>query len=500
MTSPARATQNKTERDLPTPFPPGDEVGSYKWKAMITVAVGILMATMDASITNIAFPTLTRVFHADLTSVMWVSVAYILVSTSSMLILGKVSDLVGRRRVYTLGMMLFTMGLIACSLARGVGELILYRCFQGLGAAMMVSCGTAIVTEAFPVREMGRGIGLLGISVSLGFIVGPILGGFLLHWMDWRSIFWVRAPVAFLSLLLGAFLLKRDGLAVRHGRLDVAGALTSSAGLFSLVYGISRLKDVGLFSPWVLGLVGAGLFFLTLFVAVERRAEDPILDPVLFRNRTFRNATLSLLLLFVAAPPFILLMPFYLIDGIGLSPSGAGLLLTANSVATIVFGPVSGVLSDRYGPHLFASGGAMAITAAFGCMLLFNLHTPIGMIVLVLILLGLGIGMFQAPNNSMIMGTAPREKLGTASALIATLRQVGLSLGMALAGTLYAARSLLYEQRWLERGVAGGEAAKLSIPQAFHDTLIYSICLGTGVILFSLVGGGRLVGRKKSLK
>jgi EmrB/QacA subfamily drug resistance transporter len=462
---------------------------SYRWKALITVAVGTLMATMDASITNIAFPVLTRVFRTDLTTVIWISLAYILISTSSMLILGKLGDTFGRKRIYVTGMLLFTVGLTACSLADGIGELILYRCIQGLGAAMSISCGTAIVTEAFPVKDTGRALGLLGISVSLGFIIGPVLGGFLLHWVDWRSIFYVRAPIAFFSLLLALFLLERDEVRIGPVSLDLSGALTSAGGIFCLVFGISRVKELGILSPLAWGWMIGGLLLILAFTLVERRAQDPVIALTLFRNKTFLNATLALFLTFISAPPFILVMPFYLMQGIGLTPSEAGVLLAVNAMATIVCGPISGTLSDRYGAPRFAVAGATATTASFLFMLGFDLQTAKGTIVAVLILLGVGIGMFQAPNNSLIMGSVPRNRLGTASALIATLRQVGLSLGMALAGTLYSYRVMIYEKELGRQGLSSSEAARSAIPAAFHDALALSILLGFLVILFSLLQG-----------
>jgi MFS family permease len=211
---------------------------TYKWKALLTVALGTIMATMDASITNIAFPVLTKVFQADLTTVVWVTVAYILVSTSTMLIIGKIGDLMGRKKIYSLGMGIFTLGLLACSVAQTVGQLIFFRALQGVGAAMTVSTSTAIVTEAFPRNEVGRGIGFLGMSVSVGFIIGPILGGFLLDWLDWRSIFYVRAPVSLVGFILALFLLKMDQVRGGGLKLDLMGTLTSSAGIFSFVFGI----------------------------------------------------------------------------------------------------------------------------------------------------------------------------------------------------------------------------------------------------------------------
>lgn len=467
----------------------GGGADNYKWKALITTAIGSFMATMDMSITNVAFPTLTRVFNADLTTVMWVTLAYILVSTSFLLILGKISDIVGRKTVYSLGMLVFMLGLIGCSLAQNIGQLILFRCFQGFGAAMNVSCGTAIVTEAFPHQETGRGLGLMGIFVSLGFIIGPVLGGFLLDWLDWRSIFYVRVPVSLLAFILGVVLLKRDRRAARTVRLDFMGALTSSLGIFCLVYGVGRSNESGLLSTSTLLWVVSGVLLLILFTRLQRITQNPIVDLSLFRNRTFLVASLSLFLTFVSAPAFILIMPFYLMEGIGLPPSEAGFLLAVNSVAAIVCGPISGTLSDRFGAERFAAAGAAVTVAAFLLMMFFNTYTGMTAIVLVLILLGAGIGMFHAPNNSMIMRSVPRNHLGTASALLGTLRQVGVSLGMAFAGALYASRLAIHQTKWMLQGAEGSDAIRHAIPLAFHETLLFSIVLGTVVIVLSLVKG-----------
>jgi EmrB/QacA subfamily drug resistance transporter len=464
-----------------------DHPDNYKWKALFTTAMGALMTTMDFSITNIAFPTLTRIFEIEITTVMWVTLAYVLVSTSAMLILGRISDIVGRKIVFGAGMLIFTAALICCSLARSVEQLIVFRCFQGLGAAMNVSCGTAIVTEAFPARETGRGLGLLGISVSLGFIIGPVLGGFLLDLLDWRSIFYVRAPVCLLTLLLGIFLLKPDHRSSRSLRLDLRGALTSSFGIFCLVYGLSRTSGSGLLSPATLVWTGSGVFILGVFILLERTARDPIVDLSLFQNRTLMFASISMFLTFISAPPFFLIMPFYLIEGIRVTPSEAGLLLAANSVAAIICGPISGTLSDRFGARPFAAAGAAATVAAFLLMMFFDVHTGMPEIVAVLALLGIGIGMFQSPNSSMFMGSVPRDRVGSASALMATLRQVGISIGMALAGALYASRLASHQSAWVRQGAEGREAVRLSVPLAFHETLLFSIILGMVVIALCLV-------------
>jgi EmrB/QacA subfamily drug resistance transporter len=469
-----------------TPDPKG-----YKWKALATVALGTLMGTMDASITNISFPVLTTVFQADLTAVMWVALVYILVCTSLMLILGKISDLIGRKKIYAGGMAIFTLGLVACSLAQGIGQLILFRILQSVGAAMSVACGPAIVTEAFPPEERGKGLGLLGVSVSLGFILGPTLGGFLVQWLNWRSIFYIRVPVGLITLFMILVLLKKDHASTGRIELDLKGALSSSMGIFCLVLGMSQINKFGFGSLVVCLLIGLGLASLLVFMFVERRVEEPIVDLSLFKNRVFSSATWSLFLSFVAAPAYILIMPFYLMHGLGLTASAAGLLMAVNAMTTIVVGPISGSLSDRFGPVWFSTIGAAAIAAAFYCVRGFDLETHITAIIPVLVLLGVGIGTFQPPNNSIIMGAVSKEHLGTASALIATQRQVGLSLGMALAGSMFSARRAMHQAELLGQGLGTDYVTRLSIPLAFQDVMLISVFIGLSVVLLCLFSGER---------
>ncbi|MBW1782553.1 MAG: DHA2 family efflux MFS transporter permease subunit [Deltaproteobacteria bacterium] len=460
---------------------------SYKWKALVTVAMGTMMATMDASITTIALPVLTEVFDKDLSVVMWVTVAFILVSSSLMLILGKISDLIGRKRIYAIGMAIFTLGLGACSLAQTIQHLILFRAVQAVGAAMSISCGTAIVTEAFPVTETGKGLGLLSMSVSIGFILGPILGGTLLDWLDWRSLFYVRVPAGTAIFVMALWLLKKDSVHLGKVQLDLSGTMTSSGGLFCLIFGISQVKAHGATSPIVLLFLGAGLLILILFVWVERRATDPLVDLSLFKNRIFLLATASLFLFFVAAPPYILVMPFYLMEGVGFNPMQTGLLLAVVSMITIVSSPLSGALSDRIGRVWLSAFGAAATAAAFFLMLGFDLQTKVSAIVLVLVLLGVGVGAFQPPNNSIIMGAVTRDRLGSASALIATQRQVGISLGMALAGAIFSDRRMIHMSRLRPEGSGETEALRQSIPLAFHDVLLMSVILGSGAMILTLL-------------
>lgn len=450
------------------------------------MALGSITSTMDASITSISFPILTKVFNTELTTVMWVALAYTLVSTSLLLILGKISDLIGRKKIYITGITIFTLSLVACSLSQSIRQLIIFRMLQAVGGGMILACGTAIVVEAFPSRELGKGLGLHGISVSLGFIIGPILGGFLLSWLDWRSIFYVRVPVGLIALFMALFLLKKDRIRTQKIELDLIGTLTSSVGLACIIFGVSQIDRFGIKSSFVHLLLGLGLLILIGFIFLERRVKAPIVDLSLFKDRTFSFAILSLFLVSITYPAQMMIMPFYLMQGIGLTSSATGLLMAVTSIIIIVVGPISGWLSDRFGPIWYSTFGAGASAAALYFMLGLDLDTTSIYIISIQALMGLGIGVFQPPNNSTIMGVVSHDRLGTSSALIALHRHVGIMLGMAITGTIYSVRKAFYQAEFTQQGLKIGYAAKLSIPLAFQDVLYIAIFIGAFAVLFSI--------------
>ncbi|MCJ7833460.1 MAG: DHA2 family efflux MFS transporter permease subunit, partial [Deltaproteobacteria bacterium] len=360
---------------------------------MATVALGTMMGAMDASITNISFPILTKTFGVSVTTIVWVSLAYILASTSLMLILGRVGDLLGRKRIYIVGTLIFTIGLALCALSQNVTQLIIFRVFQAVGAAMAMACGAAIITEAFPQNERGMGLGLLAVSVSAGLISGPVLGGFLLGWFHWRSIFYVRIPLGLFVLMMALLFLKKDQRRVEKIKFDLWGTLFSSTGLTCLMFGVNQLNRFGLKSSMFYLLMGLGLLSLIIFVFVEKHALDPIVDLSLLKNRVFACALGSLFLMFLTYSAYILLMPFYLLQGIGMTPSKAGVMMTVVSMIAIIVGPISGWLSDRFGQALFATLGAVLTIISFWLIFGFDLESRIVDIIPALALAGLGMGM-----------------------------------------------------------------------------------------------------------
>jgi EmrB/QacA subfamily drug resistance transporter len=454
---------------------------------MATVALSTIMGTMDASIANLSFPILTHTFGVSITTIVWVSLAYILAASSLVLFLGRVGDLFGRKRLYIGGTLFTILGLILCSLSQNVTQLIIFRVIQGIGSAMSMACGAAIVTEAFPQKERGLGLGLLALSVSAGFISGPILGGFLLEWLDWRSVFYVRIPLGLILLVMTLLFLKKDIRKVEKVNFDFWGMIFSSGGLACLMIGVNQLNRYGLKSPLFYLLIGLGLLCLMIFVFIENRASDPIVRLSLFKNRVFASALGALFLMFLTYATYTLLMPFYLLHGIGMTPYKAGLVMTIVSIIAMIVGPISGWLSDRFGQALFSTLGAMVTILSFWLMFGFDLQGRMMDIILALGLFGLGMGMFQSPNNSSIMGAVSQDRLGTASAMGAACRQVGISLGTALAGTIYSGQFIHHQAEFMKRGFQGEMADRQALMLSFSDTFFVSAILMSLVLIISLM-------------
>ncbi|HWR40841.1 MAG TPA: MFS transporter [Patescibacteria group bacterium] len=459
---------------------------SYPWQVLFTVSMGTAMTTLDASIITIAFPELIRAFQADLPAVMWVTLAYVLVSSSLMLLFGKLSDFVGRKRIYTAGFGIFTLAMAACSLAQCLEQLILFRVLQGVGAAMVIGCSTAIVTAAFPGNKMGKGLGLLGVAVSAGFITGPVAGGFLLEYFDWRAIFYTRVPLSLLALVLSVVLLRKDTVQTGKINLDLWGAMASFAGLFCFLLGMGKIKMYGLKSPEVLLLAGTGMVLLCLLPLIERRAQNPIIDFALFQRKDFTCAMAGSFVFFLTMPVYLVILPFYFIEGIRLSAADSGLLLSVIPLTTMLASPVGGALTDRFGPRWPATLGAGAVVAALFGLSRFNLQTELGTIIGVLALLGLASGIFQPPNNSAIMSAVPLPCHGAASAMLATNRQVAMSIGLALTGVVFSTRQMAYRDFFLQAGFDASQAFRQSIPQALEELMLVSFFLALTMLLFSV--------------
>jgi EmrB/QacA subfamily drug resistance transporter len=425
---------------------------------MAAVAMGILLATIDGSIVNVALPTLTKSYSTDFATVEWVVLAYLLTLATLLLSMGRLADIVGKKRVYATGFVIFTAASAMCGLAPSIGWLVGARVLQAAGAAMILALGPAIVTEIFPPTERGRALGITGTMVSLGVILGPTIGGLLIQHLTWHWIFFVNIPVG----IIGTILALRFVPARRPAggqKFDFGGALTIFFGLFALLLGLSLGQRWGFTDPRVLALLGVFALMLALFVFVEQRVAQPMVDLGLFRNRLFSVNLLTGFMTFFAMAGTMLLMPFYLQGILGYDTQQVGLLMATVPIAMGIMAPLSGTLSDRIGTRPMTVAGLMLLVAGFLAISTLSMTTTALGYILRFVPVGLGMGVFQSPNNSAIMGAAPRDRLGVVSGMLALTRTVGQTTGIALLGAMWANRTFLMAGQTYPGGATAASAA-----------------------------------------
>ncbi len=448
-----------------------------KWWVLVAVGIGTFMSALDGSVVNTILPVIRSYFNSDVAAVEWAVVIYLLVVSSLLLTFGRLGDLRGHKSVYVFGFLIFVASSATCGLAQSVEMLVISRGVQALGAAMLFANSPAILTKNFPPQQRGQALGMQAMMTYLGLTVGPSLGGWLAQVFGWRAVFYINVPIGLLAFSLSLAFIQADKPGHEQTeRFDWLGAILFSAGLIALLLGLNQGHEWGWLSPAILGCGAAAAILLALFVALENRNPSPMLDFSLFRSRLFSASTISAILNYVALYCVVFLMPFYLIQGRGWTPGQAGLILTAQPIVMAVTAPLSGALSDRIGSRLLSTLG-MAIMAA-GLFLLSRLESgsPDGQILVSLAVTGLGPGMFISPNTSALLGAAPRQRQGIASGILATARNVGMVLGVGLAGAIFTsvtaqgAQNALFDAVQLGLLVGAGGAAAGALISSIRGT------------------------------
>ncbi len=463
----------------------------YKWIALSVTTIGALMAAIDSTIVILALPDMLVKLHADLIEMVWVIMGYILVSTAFLLTFGRVADMLGRVRMYNLGFVVFTVGSLLCGVSQNATQLILFRLVQGAGGAMMVVNSVAILTEVFPPNERGRALGINAITFSIGGVLGPILGGLILTLADWRWIFFINVPIGILGAIWGYRALHEMSKRTTGEKFDLIGAATFSLGLTALLFALTLGISITWTSPLILGLFVFFLLMLMIFFWWERRAPSPVLDLSLFKNRVYNFSVLSAMLQALGLFAVNFLIVFYLQGVLGYDALTAALLLIPLPVVTSIIAPLSGVIADRIGARIPATLGLLIQTAALWWFTRLVPATPYWQIALGLAVMGLGGGMFYPPNTSAAMNAAPRQRLGVASATLATLRQAGMVTSFAL--SLAVAAGSLPRDVMLQLFVGNNVQLGSQVMQAFvlgmHSAFWVSIGLGLLAAAMSMVRG-----------
>lgn len=407
-----------------------NEVTSATWKVFFVVAIGVFMSTMDSSMVNIALPSIMVEFKSPLKSTQWVVLIYLLTITASLLLWGYCSDRFGRKRIYSWGLTVFALGSLACSLAHSLTWLVFARFWQAIGAAMMMSTGPAIIKEVFPASQIGRGLGMIGVSVSLGLMIGPSVSGFLLEFFEWRAIFLINVPIGLGVAFIAKRLLPEKNQVHVVDEINWPSVFTWLALLATISYTLTYASSPT-WSREILGvLVGLVVLLLMLFILLEYRTRRPFLPIHLIKNRFFYIAILCALFSFMVLFSVLILMPFFLDRVRGLRISSIGLVMMSLPLTVLFVAPLAGLLSDHVPAKIISTLGLILSTLSMFWFSNMTETLPISGIVYRLVLLGCGQGMFLAPNSASILHRVSRQDSGKAASLLATARNMGMLLGI----------------------------------------------------------------------
>ncbi len=404
---------------------------------LLNVCIGQAIVGLDQRALLVALPTLTKSFHTAFTNIQWTILVYDLILIGLVITMGRLGDLFGRRRFYSLGFLLFVIGSALCGIAQSAAQLILYRALQAIGGSMISANGRAIASVAFPHEERGKALGFASMAFHIGFLTGPSLGGFLIDTVGWRWIFYINVPIGIWGAYLAWKIIAETRVEEEKVSVDFSGAgfLLLTNCLF--IYAIDQLPRLGWAHPTVILLLLLSLIALALLVFTETKTQTPILIVSLFRNRLFSAGMLSLFFVSLTQSAISFLLPFYLQNLRGFSPSEAGWIIVADSAIIMIMAPVAGWLSDRFGSRLLCTVGCSLVVIAQFLVGSLGLQSSILTIMAPLTLWGLGWALFNSPNQSAILGSVTMDKMGAASGMTATTARTGGAMGVALSSTLF---------------------------------------------------------------
>ncbi|HWD75785.1 MAG TPA: MFS transporter [Solirubrobacteraceae bacterium] len=399
-------------------------------------SMSLLIVGLDSTIVNIALPAIHRSFHSSLSGLQWTIDAYTLVLASLLMLSGSSADRIGRRRVFQIGLVLFSLGSLLCAVAPSLGALIAARVLQAIGGSMLNPVAMSIIRNVFvDPRERARAIGVWGGVIGISMALGPVVGGALVDSVGWRAVFIVNVPIGILAILLTALFVP-ESKADRPRRIDPVGQVLVIAALATLTYAIIEAPGAGWLSPQTLGLFGASVACFASLVAYELHRREPLLEIRFFRSAPFSGATAIAVAMFAAMGGFLFLNTLYLQEVRGLSPLVAGLYTLPMAGLMLVVAPLTGRFVGNRGTRLPLVGGGLALAASGAILTQLTPHTPFAVLIVAYILFGLGSGMINPPITNTAVSGMPPSQAGVAAAVASTGRQVGQTLGVAVLGAL----------------------------------------------------------------
>lgn len=438
-----------------------------KWWVLVAMVFGLFMPMLDNLVVNVALPTVQRTLQAQVSDLQWIIDAYTLTFASFMLTGGSLGDLFGRKRFFIGGLVLFTLGSLACGLSTSTEQLIAFRAVQGLGAALLLPGSLSILTATFRGPERGAAIGIWAAMSGLAVAVGPLVGGYLVEHHSWESIFFINIPVGLMGLLLTAFVVRESKDPTRSRRVDLPGLITGTAGLFFLVYGLIEGSSRGWTDDLILGAFGLAAVLLTVFTIIEAKRKSPMLPLGFFRNPTFAASNVVAAAVFFALFGVTFFLVLYLQNVRGFSPLETGVRLLPFTAVMLVVSPIAGKLSDRHGSRGLMTIGCALAAAGMGLLLRTEPDSAYSTVIFpAFIVLGVGLSLTMAPMTAAVMASVEIRHAGVASAATNTTRELGGVFGIALLGAIVTSA---FKDRLLTNLLSGGipdEAARSIVDNA----------------------------------
>lgn len=393
------------------------------------------MATLDSTIVNVALPVMVKVFSVTMSSIQLIVICYLITIVSTILFFGRLGDIKGKSIVFNVGLLIFTFGSLLCGLSINLTFLVFARIVQAVGASAAMANNQGIITQVFPANERGRALGISGTFLALGTMIGPPLGGFIVSYFSWHYIFLINVPIGIIATAVG-FKILPSNLNNKGEGIDFIGAVLFGASVIFLFYSLITGETVGYGSSIIIATFTLAIFLFIIFIFVEKRLNHPLLDLSLFKNSLFSVSILCTFISYMSINSNNIIQPFYLENVLKIVPSRTGIIMMTYPVILTVISPFSGYLSDKIGSEILTFIGLVLICTAMCLMATLDENSAIWSMCVYMSVMAIGNGLFLPPNNSLVMSSAPGDKLGIAGSINGFIRNLGQSSGVAMSTSL----------------------------------------------------------------
>ncbi|QXE18576.1 MFS transporter [Clostridium sp. 001] len=409
-----------------------------KYGILLVVISMTFMSCLVSNIVNVALPVMSKKLSVPMVSIEWVVASYIISICSTILIFGRLGDIIGKMKVFKFGMVVFTIASFMCGISTSFTELIIFRIIQGIGASAYMANNQGIITQVFPRNERGKALGILASSVALGTLIGSPAGGFITYYLSWNYIFFVNVPIGVIAFITALKVLPHSKTQNKeiNSELDVKGSTFIFLSMVLLFGSLIQGQKVGYKNPVIITIFIVSILFIAVFIVLENKIEKPLIQMKIFKNNVFSLSLFCASISFICLSASTIIIPFYLQDAMKLNSNITGLIMMVQPLVMAVISPLSGNLSDKIGSKLLSFLGLLLMSISFIFLSFLNQYSSITKIIIYIVVLALGQSLFQPSNNSLIMSTVPKNKLGIAGSVNSLVRNLGQIIGIILSTSL----------------------------------------------------------------